>query len=334
MIKVTALTLGKNDPSSRFRVRQFIEPLNHLGIRVTEHYLPLAPYKLARIVPTGIIARLPGVVASRATDITWFRRELITGKATLERFVGGKRLFDVDDAIWLTGAPSFSERIVSHCDGVIAGNSFLAQHYEKIGARVWIVPTSIDTNVWLPQTIKRESKEWTIGWIGTWSNAKYLYSVEEPLADFLAEHSDVRLLIVCDRKPAFTRIPTNRWHFQRWSPDRETRLVQEMDVGLMPLDDTEWTRGKCGFKMLSYMAVGLPVVVSPVGANEEVLSHGEVGFAVRTASDWYEALQRLYQDREMATRMGKAGRTVVEDHYSVERNAKLLANIFQQVAKL
>lgn len=334
MLKVTALTLGKNDPSSRFRVRQFIKPLHQFGIRVAEHYLPLAPYKLARIAPLGLIARLPGVVASRAADITWLRRELITGKATLERFVGGKRLFDVDDAIWLTGAPSFSERIVSHCDGVIAGNRFLAQHYEKVGARVWIVPTSIDTNEWRPQTTRRESKEWTMGWIGTWSNAKYLRLVEEPLAGFLAEHSDVRLLIVCDRKPAFTRMPANRWHFVRWSPDSETSAVQAMDVGLMPLEDTEWSRGKCGFKMLSYMAVSLPVVVSPFGANEEILSQGEVGFAARTASDWYEALQRLYQDREMATRMGTVGRTVVEEHYSVERNAKLLANIFQEVANL
>jgi len=332
MLKVTALTLGKNDPSSRFRVRQFINPLHQFGIRVAEHYLPLAPYKLARIAPLGLIARLPGVVASRAADISWLRRELITGKATVERFAGGKRLFDVDDAIWLAGAPSYSERIVSQCDGVIAGNRFLAQHYEKVGARVWIVPTSIDTTVWRPQTTRRESNEWTIGWIGTRSNAKYLYLAEEPLADFLAEHSDARLLIVCNRKPAFTRIPTGRWHFSRWSQDREIKLVQEMDVGLMPLEDTEWTRGKCGFKMLSYMAVGLPVVVSPFGVNEEILSHGEIGFAARTASDWYEAMQRLYQNREMGSRMGKAGRTVVAEHYSVERNAKLLANIFHEVA--
>jgi glycosyltransferase involved in cell wall biosynthesis len=334
MLKVTALTLGKNDPSSRFRVRQFIDPLSHLGILVSEHYLPLAPYKLARTVPTGSIARLPGIIASRASDITWLRRELITGKATLERFVGGKRLFDVDDAIWLTGTPDFSEKIVSYCDGVIAGNRFLAQHYEKVGARVWIVPTSIDTNVWRPQTTRQESKEWTIGWIGTSSNTKYLNLVGEPITDFLAEHSDVRLLIVCDRKPAFTRIPTNRWHFSSWSLDREIRVVQEMDAGLMPLEDTEWTRGKCGFKMLAYMALGLPVIVSPVGANEEILSYREVGFAARTASDWYEALQRLYQDREMARRMGTAGRSVVEEHYSVERNAKLLANIFREVANL
>ena len=331
MIKVAALTLGKNDPSSRFRVRQFITPLSHLGIGVAEHYLPLAPYKLARIVPLGIIARLPGVFASRACDITWLRRELITGKATLERFVGGKRLFDVDDAIWLPYKSSFSERIVSHCDGVIAGNRFLAAHYEKLGARVWTVPTSVDTNGWKPPTHKREMEEWTVGWIGTWSNSKYLYLAEEPLADFLAEHPEVRLLIVCDRKPAFIKIPANRWHFARWSPDREIGLVQEMDVGIMPLEDTEWSRGKCGFKMLSYMAVGLPVVVSPVGVNQEILARDEVGFAARTAGDWYEALRRLYEDREMATRIGKAGRTVVEEHYSVERNAKLLANIFREV---
>ncbi|MEJ7712383.1 MAG: hypothetical protein WKF84_21640 [Pyrinomonadaceae bacterium] len=98
---------------------------------------------------------------------------------------------------------------------------------------------------------------------------KYVYAVEEPLADFLAERPDSELLIVCDRPPSFKRIPSQSWRYVPWSPANEVDLVREMDVGLMPLADTEWERGKCAFKMLSYMAVGRPVVVSPVESTEK-----------------------------------------------------------------
>ncbi len=332
MIRVTALTLAKDDPSSRFRVRQFITPLYQLGVDVAESYLQIFPYKVARLVPLGIVARLPGVMAARKTDITWLRRELVTGWATLERLTGPKRLFDVDDAIWLAFKRPYTERIVSHCDGVIAGNRFLADHFEKLGARVWVVPTSVNTEVWKPAP-KKENRCWTIGWIGTWSNIKYLRAIEEPLGDFLAQHPDSRFLLVCDRKPRL-RIPADRWQFLKWSQEREVDLVRKMDVGLMPLDDSDWARGKCAFKMLTYMAVGIPVVVSPVGVNQEILQQDRVGLGAVTASDWYDALHQLFTKSEMAAQMGKRGRQLVESKYSVRGTAGKLARIFQDVAAL
>jgi hypothetical protein len=149
--------------------------------------------------------------------------------------------------------------------------SFLADHYKEQGARVWIVPTSINTELWRPPE-KPESAEWTVGWTGTSSNLKYLYAIEEPLADFLKQHPGSRLLVVCDTEPSFKRIPPRSWRFERWSPEREVSLVQEMDAGLAPLADTEWARGKCALKMLMYMAVGIPVVCSPVGSTRRCSS--------------------------------------------------------------
>ena len=341
MIKVTALTSGKNFPTSRFRIRQFIEPLYRLGIHVVEHspYPPLFnKYSAPRISKLGpvwtggkILARLPGLVASHSGHITWFERELVPGKVTLERFAGTRRLFDVDDAIWLISGSSFSEEIASSCYGVIAGNRFLGDHYKKQGARVWVVPTSVDTGLWRPSD-RPESAEWTIGWTGTSSNLGYLYAIEEPLGDFLVQHPGSRLLVVCDKEPVFKRIPRHGWRFEQWSPEREVNLVQEMDVGLMPLADTEWARGKCALKMLMYMAVGIPLVCSPVGANKEVLEHGDAGFSAITPNDWYEALCRLFDDRVLSSRLGATGRRVVEEHYSVHRNVVVLAKIFQEVA--
>jgi glycosyltransferase involved in cell wall biosynthesis len=338
MIKVTALTSGKNDASRRFRVRQFIRPLHQLGIQVSEHRLFVSKYELPPrpwLRPAWgigkLLGRVPGLAASRFADITWLERELFPGRFTLERLAGSKRLLDIDDAIWLAGKPNFSEEIAARCFGVIAGNQFIADHYQKHSDRVWVVPTSVDTDRWRPAP-DNEKAGWTIGWTGTKSNLEYLYVIEEALADFLAQHADSRLLILCDEKPVFNKIAAARWRFERWSSEKEVQVIQQMNVGLMPLPDMEWTRGKCSLKMLLYMAVGIPVVASPVGHNKEVLQWNEVGFAANTANDWYEALSSLFNDRDLAARLGNAGREVVTERYSVHVNAVALARIFREVA--
>ena len=330
MIKVTALTASKVDPSSRFRIRQFIEPLKNLGINVHEHHSLINRYRIEPLPLLSMAMRIPGLLASRFSDVTWLGRELVSGRSSLERFAGKKRVFDVDDAIWVPHKTDFSAQIARQCNGVIAGNRFLAEHYQRAGAKVWLVPTSVDTEIW-QSPHGRPGQPWTIGWIGSWSNLKFLYDIERPLARFLNEHSQARLLIVCDRKPLFKEIPDDKWLFQQWSAENEVRMVQQMDVGLMPLVDSEMARGKCGFKMLSYMSVGLPVIVTPVGVNQEILSYDEVGFAATSANDWYTALKRLFTERDLGPRLGKSGRRVVEEHYSVTANAPKLAEIFREV---
>lgn len=330
MLKVTALTSDRKDPSTRFRVRQFIRPLARLGVSVSEHYPLVSKYRIERAPVLGALLRAPGLIASRFGDVTWFGRELLSGRAGLERLAGGRKLFDVDDAIWLVYQSRFSEEIAMMSDGVIAGNRFIAEHYARAGARVWTVPTSIDTDVWSPAP-RRAGGKFTVGWTGTWSNLKYLREIEEPLADFLSDHAEAELLVVCDRAPDLKRLPAGRWRHEFWSPQREIALVREMDVGLMPLADTEWSRGKCAFKLISYMAIALPFVASPVGVNAELLRGEEAGFAAQTPGDWHDALRLLAKDRATAARMGAEGRRIVEESYSVKRNAPELAKIFREV---
>jgi glycosyltransferase involved in cell wall biosynthesis len=329
MIKVTALTSGRHFPSSRFRIRQFIEPLRTQGIDVREHYPFINKYHLKRLAPLGMLARLPGVISARSSSITWFERELLPGRFTLERYASQKRLVDIDDALWLN-APRFSERLAQLCDGVIAGNEFIAEHYRQCGARVSTVPTSVDTSIWQPATRTRD--EWTIGWTGTSSNLKYLYLIAEPLADFLAQHREARLLIVCDKKPALPKLPKGSWRFVRWSAADEVALVQSLDVGLMPLPDMEWTRGKCALKLIMYLAVGIPAVISPVGVGKEILDQYDVGLTARSANDWFEALTRLLNDGNFATRLGANGRRLVEKEFSVEINAPRIAAVIRNIA--
>lgn len=332
MIKVTALTASKIDPSSRFRIRQFVRALGNLGVEVSEYTPIINRYKIEPLPWLAMATRIPGLVASRFSDVTWLGRELVSGRYSLERWAGKKRVFDVDDAIWLPYESDFSEKIVQHCDGVIAGNNFLAKHYEKLGAKVWMVPTAVDTDIWKPPAGSAKN-EWTIGWIGSWANLKFLYEIEEVLAVFLAEHSEARLLVVCDRKPSFTKLPGKSWRYEQWSVENEVGLVQQMDLGLMPLDDSETARAKCGFKMLSYMSVGIPVVVSPVGVNKEILALDQVGLAASSPNDWYEALERLSNNHQLGQQMGAAGRRVVQEHYSVIANAPKLVDIFHEVAE-
>ena len=328
VIKVTALTASRIDPSSRFRIRQFVPALASLGVEVSEYSPIINRYKIESLPWLAMATRIPGLVASRFSDVTWLGRELVSGRYSLEGWAGRKRVFDVDDAIWLPRSRDFSAEIVEHCDGVIAGNRFLAEHYEKLGARVWLVPSSIDTDVWRPLN-KETGAKWTIGWMGSSANLRFLFAVEDPLADFLAQYHDSRLLIVCDRRPSFKKLTCE---FVQWSMENEVSLVNRMDVGIMPLDDSELARGKCGFKMLSYMACGIPVIATPVSVNAEILLRDDVGFAAQTPDQWFEALTRLHRDHPLGLRMGNAGRNLVEADYSVTANARLLANIFRIVA--
>lgn len=330
MIKVTALTSGKHDPPSRFRIRHFIQPLKSFGIEVSESYPRLNKYITKRLSPLSLLTRLPGLAASRSSAVTWLGRELLAGKFSIERYAGRKRIFDVDDAIWLNGS-GFSERIAALCDGVIAGNEFIADYYRKQGARLWVIPTAIDTAIWRPADSRRQT-HWTIGWTGSSSNLSYLYLIQEPLADFLAQHPECRLLVVCNQRPALKKLPAQSWRFVRWSPENEVRLVRSMDVGLMPLPDTEWARGKCALKMIMYMAVGIPAVVSPVGVAAEVLSRNRVGLAARTANDWYDSLSLLYSDQDLSARLGAAGRKLAEEEFSVATNAPKLAAVIREIA--
>ena len=330
-IKVTALTSGWRVPSSRFRVRQFIAPLASLGVEVFERRLPFSKYALRRTGPLSALARLPAVASARSSDVTWLERELIAGRRSLEHFAGRRRLFDIDDALWLLGRSKFSERIAAESFGIIAGNEFIGEYYRQYCPRIWVVPTSVDTGAWKP-LMKRQPGPWTIGWIGTSSNLPHLLALEAPLAAFLKRHDDAQLLVVCDRRPRFNGVPERSQRFVRWSANHEIELVQRMDVGLMPLPDTEWARGKCALKMLLYMAVGIPVITSPVGVGASLASRAEIGVTANSQDDWYDALKLLFDSRAASHSMGMAGRRLAEEKYSVFGNSQRLAEIFREAA--
>ena len=195
------------------------------------------------------------------------------------------------------------------------------------------MPTVVDTDEWKPGE-KINDGLWRLGWLGTQYNLRYFDAIEEPLADFLNEHKEARLRIVCDREPNFGMIPKSSVEYVPWSASGEIAATQAMDVGLMPLEDNDWSRGKCAAKMICYLAVGVPAIVSPVGVNQDVLAAGEVGFGPRTGDEWFNAFTKLYENRELSRTMGENGRRIVESDYSVAANVGKLVEIFRTVTGL
>lgn len=334
-ITIAALTGGRNVPSARFRVRQYIDHLAGEGVEVTEFPAPWGMYPPFNVMArpawcmASLFARLPTVLQSYRYDLTLLQREMLSTFVTLEPFTKRPRILDVDDAIWLHPRGQFAARLASKCEGVLCGNAFLADYFRQWNPNVTIIPTAVDTD----RYIQGKSVDAPIiGWSGTSSGLKYVYEIEPALAAVLQKVPSAKLRIVCDAMPTFRTIPTSRAEFIRWSPANEVRAIQEMAVGIMPLDDSLWVRGKCSFKMLTYMACGIPVVVSPVGMNAEILTHGRVGFGVSTLDEWVDSLLQLAGNIGQRVEMGKIGRQTVLDNYSVNVIAPRLAQALIRVA--
>ncbi len=343
---VVAFTSGVSVPSSRMRVRQYVPSLAAKGIVVDERasrpekYAPV-PFGIPKTLWTGrmLAGRARDIPRARRADVVWLERELVFGKRTLEPWLGRpeQRVLDVDDAIWMYGSPRYSEAIAEGCAGVICGNRYLQAHYAPVAKKTWLVPTSVDTERWRRPggaRARTDARTWVIGWTGTASNFPYLYGIEDALAALMSRHADVEVLIVADRAPAWKKLEASRTRFVRWTDAGEPEAVFGMDVGVMPLADEEWAKGKCAAKMLVYMAASLPVVVSPVGVNAEVLAEDDVGFGATSTEQWLDALERLYADRAAAHARGERAQALVERAYSVHASTEKLAAIFAEVAGL
>lgn len=354
-LSVAALTSGLNDPSSRFRIRQYIEPLREMAIDVREYVSPMDQYnplpgwvqrtpRAVRVashfahLATVASSRVPDVAATWGCDVTWLRRGLVESLHTLEPFLKRPMVLDIDDAVWLmrpfrrvSGEVAVS-RLAQASAMVIAGNAYIADHMSRYTDRIAIVPTAIDTDRFRPCFESRDGGSFVIGWTGSISNAGYLRAVQLPLGAFLRAHPRARLHVVSDWVPDLSEIPSGQLDYTPWTPEVEAVSLRAMDVGIMPLPDDDWTRGKCSFKMLQYMATGLPVVVSPVGMNAEILAQADVGLAPLSGDDWYDAMTQMYQTRLERVRCGAAGRALVVARYGRQVIARGLANVLREAA--
>jgi glycosyltransferase involved in cell wall biosynthesis len=272
-------------------------------------------------------------------DVVWLEKEALPWlPAFLEiaRLQGLPYVVDYDDAWfhryeshWLS--PLLGHKIdavmrVAHT--VVAGNDFLARRARQAGARhVEIVPTAIDLERYQGLPVAPAGETMKVGWIGIPLNAHYL-TIAAPALRALA--GEITLHVVGGPVPGeLEGIPAESFP---WTEDSEIARIADFDVGIMPLHDTPWERGKCAYKLIQVMAAGKPVIASPVGANRQVVQHGVNGFLAETTEQWIDALRALAADPDLRRRMGEEARKTVAEGYSTAVVTPRLASILATAA--
>lgn len=336
MHNIAAFIQGNNNPSSRFRVLQYIKILKSFNINIDAYGGRVEAYPPQNIVlrPFWGLSRIahcfPAVLNSYRYDLSLFQRELLSTFITLEPLAKKPRIFDVDDAIWLHKRGALNTKLLSKlCDLIICGNDFLADFFYKYNPNCVVLPTSVDTERFKP--LQHNKEQLVIGWSGSSSGFRYLYHIEPALKVIFNKFPQVKLRVIANSRPDFQNIPSDRFEFVIWSPAIEVSSIQDITLGIMPLDDSIWSRGKCGFKMLTYMACGVPVVVSPVGVNKVILNKGSVGLGPHSIDEWIDAISTLLGNPRQCNEMGAVGVQVVHDNYSVKKIAPRLAKLLTHV---
>lgn len=207
------------------------------------------------------------------------------------------------------------EKVMEYSHKVLAGNSYLAERARKAGASsVIILPTVVDVNKYFSVNNNRKQVPIKIGWIGSPTTLKYLEALRPVLNKINNKHS-IELIIIGGGKSIDFK---GKETLISWSEEGEVKEIQRLDIGIMPLTDSPWEEGKCGYKLIQYMACGLPVVGSPIGVNIELITPGENGFLASTENEWVNQLETLIWDRDLRLKMGCKGLNRVKNHYSIQ----------------
>lgn len=325
---VAFYTQGLRTPSSRFRVEQLLPALRERGLDCsvyaanpsnqgeTLRWSPPAGALRSALRLLAVPSRLWQVPSALEHDVVVFQKPLLAFPcARLEREIARNRpcVFDLDDALYLkANGRRWIGDIVDVCERVIVGNAHLAEQIDAPD-RTLVIPTVVDTSRYRPRP--PPDGPFTIGWSGIEHNMRELEPLVPVLKSVLGETKG-RLLLVSERFSAswLKELPVE---MVTWTPDAEVEALGSMHVGIMPLADTEFNRGKCAFKLIQCMARAIPVIASPVGANREVVRHGRDGILARHPSQWAGALLSLFNEPAAALSMGKEARHRIDSAYSV-----------------
>jgi glycosyltransferase involved in cell wall biosynthesis len=357
-MRVLALmpALYDTSPGQRYRLEQWEPLLRERGVDITfasfeDEDLHALLYKRGmmgkklRLVTRGLGRRLSLVRKAKQYDLVYILREAaLLGPPVFERLIaqsGVPVVFDFDDAIFVSyrspsnGYLSYLKfasktkticRIASH---VMVGNPYLAEYALQVNDRVTVIPTTIDTEKYRVPERREKTGPPVIGWTGSYSTVQHLDTMRGALKK-LAEKEPFRLRVI--GTPSYECAPVDV-EAMPWRAETELEDLSEIDIGMMPLPDDRWSKGKCGLKALQFMALGIPTICSPVGVNTDIIQDDQNGFIAGTEDEWVEKLSRLLRSAELRRRLGDAGRATVEEQYSAITQTPRVYEIFKSVLR-
>jgi glycosyltransferase involved in cell wall biosynthesis len=334
-------------PGQRFRFEQYLDYFRQNGIEYEfsgllqpqdyKHFYKKGKYfQKFMIVLRGFFKRWRELKYVENYDLVFIQREsYMLGTTFFEKRYArrSKVVYDFDDAIWLSAStsgqnrklaflkkPSKTSDIIAVSTMVFAGNQFLADYASQFNDNVVIVPTTIDTREYQP-AYKTDKSRICIGWSGSFSTIAHFETAIPALLVIKEKYGDrVYFKVIGDGNYRNQELGITG---QDWKKETEVKDLQEIDIGIMPLPDDEWSKGKCGLKGLQYMGLEIPTIMSPVGVNSEIITDGYNGFLAGGTSEWVEKLSRLIDSPALRAEVGQNGRKTVVDKYSVEANKHL-----------
>jgi len=355
--KILCLTLGKNSPAGRFRALQWVPYLKKQGYQVTirhcrpsNEYVPRGFYYLRANrfyyfinLPFIILRRILDIRDAAEFDFVFLQRPLLGQRFKfLERWLfrlNQNVIFDFDDAIFVNFDGSRNHRYEAYlhymnqkASRVVVGNAYLQEFAQFKAESVDVIPTCIDTEKYHPNLAAcngRDPNRVVLGWIGTSGNYPYLKSVRPVMQKLVQKYPQVTVRIVSEHPPLKEVLDGVPFEYQKWTAGAELDDLCGFDIGIMPLEDNSWSRGKCGFKLIQYMACGKPVVASPIGANTAIVDDGENGFLVTDETGWIEKLSLLLENPETRRAFGHKARRKIEAQYSTEVNQAKFIKLFE-----
>ena len=357
LIEVNAFTRhGRSAASTRQRLLQYVPALEAAGFRV--RFEPLLGDDYVRSLVDGggfsrldvarsYLKRMRALLSGPSADIVWIYADLFPYlPGWLERLALSRSraiVYDFDDAFFHTYGASSNrmvrgllgrkfETLLQRAAACSCGNAYLLDYAARFCRRSIILPTVVDTDLYKPCMDRADPRgPLVIGWIGSPTTWGYLRPLMPLLADLSRERGVKVRVIGAGVQAEKERFPG--LELIDWCESREVADVQAMDIGIMPVPDDFWAKGKSGYKLIQYMACGLPVVAAPVGANRTIVEDNVTGFLADTASDWRASLDRLLEDAELRRGMGTAGRARVESEYSLQVQAPRLIDLFRSVSR-
>ncbi|CAN5619774.1 N/A [soil metagenome] len=353
-------------PSQRFRFEQYLQFISLPPLNAHYDLEPFLDEKTWKILyqKGHLFSKITGMIKGFARrkllmlrtwkyDLVFIHREAAPlGPPIFEWIIAKifrkKIIYDFDDAIWLPNTSKTNwfvaglkghgkvAKICKWSYKISVGNEFLADFARQYNDQVLLNPTTIDTDGLHQKTFfdedsvendlnKKGKANFTIGWTGSHSTLPYLKLIKDALRK-LEEKYEVRLVIIANQPPD---IRIKNLEYKPWNKETEMADLLDFDVGIMPLVDDIWANGKCGFKALQYLSLGIPALVSPVGINTKIVTHGEEGFHCKTEADWVIYLEKLLLNPELRKEMGKKGRKKVEDDFSVKSNKENFLRLFK-----